>query len=140
MNVKKRRLYIDILILMEQLHSLDRSLCNVGELLTSYGYQRIAIYGMGEAGHILYGMLSENEIKIPYVIDHHVKVDLVSTRQITVEELSDINDIDAIIVTPLVEYDILEKQICENSDIPVIGMADIIKEMLRKNREKRVQV
>lgn len=140
MNVKKRRFYIDILILMEQIHSSDRNLCNVGELLASYGYRKIVIYGMGEAGRILLEMLSGTEIKVLYVIDNHIEVNLASIRQITQKELEDISGIDAVIVTPLVDYNILEKQICENCDIPVVGMKAIIKELLERNREKRIPI
>lgn len=137
MNVKKRRFYIDVLILMEQLYSFDKSRCNVGDLMSSFGYHKIAIYGMGEVGHLLLNMLDGTEIQVPYVIDNNVKVELDSIGQITEEELYCIRDIDVVIVTPLVDYSFLEKRICQNCDFPVMGMAEIIEMLLEKSREKR---
>lgn len=136
MNVKKRRFYIDILILMEQLYLFDKTRCNIEELLDSFKYRKVAIYGMGEAGYILFNMLRETKIKVPYVIDNNIDVELNSVIQIKEEELKCACDIDAVIITPLVDYSILEKQVCENCDIPVIGIVEIIEALLEKNRTK----
>lgn len=140
MSPEKRRFYIDILMLMEQINSFDKSLCNVGKLLDSFGYRTIVIYGMGEAGRILINMLSGTEIRVSYVIDNNIKVEIASVEQITEEELTGKSNIDAVVVTPLADFCVLEKRICENFDIPVIGMAEVIRMLLEDNRNKRMQI
>ena len=96
----------------------------VEEYLQKKNYYKVAIYGLAEMGEVLIGELKNTEIEIIYGIDKRVngiKVD------IPVCSLKDeLKEVDAIIVTPTVYFNSIEKELREKISCPIISLEEII--------------
>ncbi len=99
---------------------------SIGLQLRNKGYRKIAIYGCGRIGHLLYKELeSSDEIDVEYFIDHFVKQE----GNITVLDYTDkLPEVDAIVVSPLFHFDEimndLRMVVTKNTDI--IGVEELM--------------
>ena len=87
---------------------------NKGKTLDMYfkneGINNIAVYGMGELGYRLAEELKNSNINIKYGID---KSAVFGYGDLTIQSLNDdIKNVDAVIVTPIFEFDKIEKELC----------------------------
>lgn len=78
-----------------------------GDYFRRYGYQTIAIYGVGDLGRLLYEEIRETDIAVKYFVDRNAEgiheVDGIPV--ITISEISGMEDVDALIITPIGNYD-----------------------------------
>jgi hypothetical protein len=87
-------------------------------------YKKIAIYGMGELGNRLYEELENSSIQVLYAIDKYPEN---NHSNLEFCELStNIKKVDAIIVTPIFDYEVISSEISDVVDYPVISLEDII--------------
>lgn len=108
----------------------------VGLFLKSRNIQNAAIYGMGALGRHLLFELREAGINVVYGIDQRsdkLNLDISFLNWADKEALP---DIDMLIVTAIVDYDVIERELCEVREYPVISLEDIIKDM-EKQRSNR---
>ena len=101
---------------------------NEGKSLTVFfekkGYKKIALYGMGELGNRVLEELKDSDIEIAYAIDK--KSDYIYT-DLTIKSLDDtLEQVDAIIVTPIFAYDEIEELLLERVDYPIISLEDVV--------------
>lgn len=99
-----------------------------GKSLVNYfvekGYKSIAIYGMSYSGITLLDELMESEIEVKYGID--ANADKIYS-DIPVLKLTDhLEDVDAVIVTPIYYFNEIEKSVSEKMSCPVIPLDDVI--------------
>ena len=96
-------------------------------------FSKIAIYGMGEMGNRLYEELRGTDIKVAYFIDKNAEEIYYSEDDIPVIGLDDIENqekVDAIIVTPIYDFDSIEEALLERSvEAEIISLEDIIYEV-----------
>lgn len=129
-DIKKRyALYYDVL--NQWLKSKNNN-HKVEDYFKNNNYNSIAIYGMGEMGNRLFEDLKESDIKVTYFIDNNAD----SLYQgwgdlpvIGIDEISEQETVDAIIVTPIYAFDQIEEKLIDagvTSDI--ISLEDIIYE------------
>lgn len=86
-------------------------------ILLKSGYKRIAIYGMGEIGTMLYDALEGSSIEIAYAMDRKVKN---CFSNLDIHELSEeIEEVDAIIVTVPFAFESVKKEIEARSTVKV---------------------
>lgn len=97
---------------------------NIIDNIKEKGYKSIAIYGMGELGNRLYEELRESEIQIKYVIDRYPESNFPDLK--FVELNSNIEQVDAIIVTPIYDFEKIKKEINDVVDYSVISLEDIL--------------
>lgn len=92
--------------------------------------KNIAIYGMGELGNRLYEELRTSDINIAYFIDKNAAEIYSGADDIPVvglDEISQRDDVDAIIVTPIYDFDKIEEELINQGiDLDIISLEDII--------------
>lgn len=98
---------------------------NLESFFTDRGYQKIAIYGMGDLGNRLYGELEKTSIEIAYAIDknaaniHYAESDIVHPDD-------ELEAIDALIVTTVGAFREIEREMSGKVDCPIISLEDVV--------------
>ena len=93
-----------------------------------YGYQNIAIYGMGRLGmHLLYE-LHESSVKVSCGIDENnerieCEVDVYNPKQ-------KIPKIDAVVITITDQYSEISRRLRKNIDCPMITIEEVVQELM----------
>lgn len=100
---------------------------NFEERLLAKGYSQIAIYGLGELGNRLLDELEDSQIQVKYAVDRE-SADIISirTKVYTIKESLDV--VDAIVVTPIFDYEKIQAELQKKVNFPIISLEDIIYE------------
>lgn len=87
------------------------------------GYRKIAIYGMGDLGKLLYKRLKLSPVEVAYAIDRNPpRID----DQLKILSLnSDLLPVDAIIVTIIWEFESIRKKLENRIDTTIISMQEL---------------
>ena len=89
------------------------------------GYKKIAIYGMGVLGKHLEKQLCNKEISIEYVIDKGTFFQGELTKKL--EEVKNrLPEVDVIVVTAIMEYESIEKQLKTFMKCHIISLEEVI--------------
>lgn len=99
-----------------------------GKSLANYfyekGYKSIAIYGMNHSGITLLDELSASEIEVKYGID--ANADQIYSDIPVVKLTDQLDEVDAVIVTPIYYFDEIEKDVSEKMLCPIIPLDDVV--------------
>lgn len=99
---------------------------NLSTYFDAHGYQEIAVYGMGDIGKILLQELKGSAVKIKYGIDRNKSrgsdVVVVMPEEIT-------EKVDAVIVTPIADFDDICEVLSHRISCPVVSLEDIVYEV-----------
>ena len=118
---------------------------NNGKSIEDYFYRNgifhIVIYGWGELGHRLHEELKNGEICIDYVIDSNKR----RVSDILIKSPSDdiLPDADAVVVTPIMDFDTISEELKQRYSCPIISIEEVInsfEKLIAKNLEKFVSV
>lgn len=77
---------------------------NLGQFFKFHGYEKIAIYGIGDLGEIIYEDISRSDINIEFFIDRNYKNFSRGYGNIPVIDIKDIpnqSNVDAILISPI---------------------------------------
>ncbi len=106
---------------------------NEGKSVASYfadnNIKNIAVYGMGTLGELFYNEIKGTDVKVSYFIDKNADTLYYGVDDIAVVGLDDIcnqDTVDAIIVTPIFDFDDIEGDLEEVTDISLISLEDVI--------------
>lgn len=103
---------------------------NLEEYLKRKQYNRIAIYGRGTLGELFYREIKESNIEIRAFIDKSVREKYENADGILIgglDEIERFQDIDAIIVTPIFDYNRIEKELKRKKyTVNVVSLEDVI--------------
>lgn len=103
---------------------------NIGNYLLEHGYKRIAIYGLGDIGKLLYEELKETDIKVVCFSDRNYESMEVIEEKIKVVSPDNIKDVDVVVVTPMVSYDEIVAMLGEiDPKLPTLSLRDIMFEI-----------
>lgn len=97
---------------------------NITDYLLRNGLYKIAIYGMGELGNKLFEEIDHSKIEVKYIIDRYPESNFANVK--FVELNNNIEPVDAIIVTPIFDYEQIEQEISEFVDYKVISLEEIL--------------
>lgn len=100
---------------------------NLADYLEQEGYKRIAIYGMSFAGETLVSELEGSGIQIAYAIDKRAEA-IYSELEIVSPE-DELEEVDAIVVTPITFFDQIEDILMDKVNCPIISLEDILYEV-----------
>lgn len=90
----------------------------------SKDYRHIAIYGMGKIGKNLYDELENSEIFVDYGIDEKIGIQY---KSLEIRHMYNaLPKVDAIIVTPIYDYDSIKENLEAVVEYPVISLKEII--------------
>ena len=88
------------------------------------GYHSIAIYGMGKLGSLLYDDLKDSSIEIRYGIDQDPYATYPGLNIINPND--DLEDVDVIVVTPVMAFNGIAKMLSEKTDIPLVSISEVV--------------
>ncbi len=110
--------------LLNQWIWLEHNGKSISSLFEEKGIHSIAIYGMGEIGWRLKEVLNNTNISVLYGIDNSLGE---SESQFEIITLDDsLQKVDAVIVTPVFDFDEISRKINSITDIPVVSLEDIL--------------
>lgn len=102
-----------------------------GKNLASYfeknGYKKIAVYGMSYAGETLVNELKGSSIEVKYGIDKNAGRLYAEMDIVTPDE--PLEDVDAVVVTPVFFFEEIEEALSAKLDCPIISLEDILYEV-----------
>lgn len=96
----------------------------LADYFTRNGYKTIAIYGMKELGERLYDELKGSGVLVSYSIDKNA--DEVYAEVDVVKPDEDFESVDAIVVTAVYYFDVIEEMLSKKVDYPIISLEDIV--------------
>ena len=100
---------------------------SIGNYLKDKGCYRIGIYGMNHLGRRLFFELKDSELYIVYGIDQNAKdIHIKGLEVVPPEKMT--KDIDTVIVTPVMEYEMIQKELLKKlkNDAAIISLASIL--------------
>lgn len=98
--------------------------------LLEQGINKVAIYGIAEFGQRLYDELIESGITVEYIVDNNPKIFFYDYKILTMKD--EFPPVDAIIVTPILLYSEIRKELIKKVDYPIISL-----EILLMNARKK---
>lgn len=103
---------------------LEQNGWKVEEYFKQKGYEHIAVYGLGEFGSRLADALSCSNITIDYAIDRKK----IENKRIEVKSLQEdeLREVDAVVVTPFMVYESVQKVLQARYSCPIISIEEII--------------
>jgi FlaA1/EpsC-like NDP-sugar epimerase len=90
------------------------------------GIDNVAVYGAGGVGEHLLKQLRESNITIKYVIDKSEFLKASETLPLY-KPCDDLPEVDAIVVTPVWDYENIREQLLKKVKCPVISLDNVIK-------------
>lgn len=116
--------HLSLFLLMNRWVKLKQDGKNLAEYFEREGYKKIAIYGMSYAGETLALELSGKDIEIAYGIDKNA--DVIYSDLNIMEPDDELEEVDAIIVTPITFFDEIKKKLSEKVNCPIISLEDVL--------------
>lgn len=119
--------HLALFLMMNQWVKVKQEGKNLAEYFAKNGYKKIAIYGMSYAGESLLEELKDTGIEVAYGIDKnadkiYAEVELVSTGD-------ELEEVDAVVVTPITFFDKVEELLSAKLDCPIISLEDVLYEV-----------
>ena len=99
----------------------------VSEYMEKHGFETIAIYGLGDIGRHLEKELKDSKITVLYAIDR-IKDYLLIDLDVYSPE-SELPPVDAVIVTPVMEFDNIHRILEKKISCPILSMTDVVNEL-----------
>lgn len=106
---------------------------NEGKKVSKYfednDIKSVAIYGMGTLGELFYEEVKDSDIKVGYFIDKNSDILCYGMDEIPITSIDGIaeqEEVDAIIVTPVFDFDVIEEDLDKVTDIQLISLEDVV--------------
>lgn len=97
---------------------------SVAEYCKDHGYNRVAIYGMGLAGQILYEELKGTDVQVLYAIDRN-KANVISKVDIY-SPTERLPKVDAIIISAITYFEEIADMLQERVNCDIVSLEDIV--------------
>ncbi len=108
-------------------HAIDFS-----KYFRKYGYQNIAIYGMGKLGTHLMHELDGKDVKVIFGIDKNRKLSKTNIKVYSPDEA--MPQVDAVVITVFGEYGEIGEKLSRNMDCSMVTLEEIIEELIVESR------
>lgn len=113
--------------MMDQWVAIKQQGKNLADYFEKMQYKVIAVYGMSYAGLRLAEELENSNIEIKYGIDKNAEAICSDIDVVTMQ--GQLTEVDAVVVTPIVFFNEIEKELSEKLDCPIISLEDILYEI-----------
>lgn len=108
---------------------IEYSAIDIKKVMIGQKLQRIAIYGMGRVGKVIYELFKRNGIEIVYCVDRNENIDLDFTDlRHSIDAMT--NDVDAVIVTPEMFFGEISEEIQKQVDCRIFLARDLLENIL----------
>lgn len=98
----------------------------INAFLNDEEIRSVAIYGLGYVGKALFGVLSKTSIEIKYVLDKNNISTIGKTPIVQLDEMSEAERVDAIIVTPTYCFEKISNTLSKRTSSKIISVDDIL--------------
>lgn len=119
--------HLALFLLMNQWVAVKQKGKNLTDYFENMGYKKIAIYGMSYVGERLVEELKDSSIQIAYGIDKMAETIYSDIDLVTME--NELEQVDAVVVTPIFFFDEIEEELSKKIDCPIISLEDILYEV-----------
>ena len=119
--------HLALFLMMNQWVAVKQDGKNLADYFEKNNYHSIAIYGMSYAGERLLEELKNSNIQVKYGIDKNAAGIYSDIELVTMEDKLD--EVDAVVVTPIFFFDEIEQQLSKKVDCPIISLEDILYEV-----------
>lgn len=99
----------------------------ISDYMERHGFETIAIYGMGDIGKHLRKELENSKTRVLYAINKEVTYSVIDMDTYSPE--SEMPPVDAVIVTPVMEYEDICKVLEGKVSCPILPITDVINEL-----------
>ncbi len=94
------------------------------DYLIGKGIKTVAIYGCGEMGRHVLAELINSDVMVKYLIDQNYNIGKSSLKVVSPED--SLEDVDAIVVTPIMEYENIELKLRDKTKAEILSLEEII--------------
>lgn len=119
--------HLALFLMMNQWVKVKQEGKNLADFFNKNNYKTIAVYGMSYAGERLCEELKDSNIEIKYAIDKNASSLYSDVNILSPEDA--LEEVDAIIVTPIFFMDEIEDMLSQKMDCPIISLEDILYEI-----------
>lgn len=116
-----------LFLLMDQWVCLKQDGRKIERYFIKNNLKRIAIYGMSYVGKRLSKELKCSEVEVIYGIDRNASIIYSEIELVTMD--ADLEDVDAIVVTSVDEYDSICSMLSQKISCPIIAIEDVVNEV-----------
>lgn len=116
--------HLALFLMMNQWVKVKQAGKNLAEYFEWEGYRQIAVYGMHYAGETLVEELAASNIEVKYGIDRNA--DQIYADILVVTPDSDLEAVDAIVVTSIQFFEEIKESLSAKIDCPIISLEEII--------------
>lgn len=117
--------FLDYYLLLSHWLGVKNNGGSVASYFEELGYQKIAVYGMGELANRLFEDLEGKETSIVYGIDREACSSVSMIRDVYYPQ-DELPEIDAIVVTPFFAFDSIQNLLKEKVTCPIISIEDVV--------------
>ena len=124
--------YLDCYLTVKRWMNNWRQGKNLGDYFKQYPYGKVAIYGAGDIGKLLYEEMKGSDCEVAYFIDKCAEgqTEEQGIRVILPDEIGQNQGIDAIIISSLADYEEIARDILERGILlPLVYLRDVIYEV-----------
>ncbi len=119
--------HLSLFLMMNQWVEIKQEGKNLRSYFEENGYYEIAIYGMSYAGETLINELQGSNVKIKYGIDQNAENIYADINLVSPDD--ELENVDAIIITPIKFFDEIEKKLSKKVNCPILSLEDILYEV-----------
>jgi len=122
-KIKKFKTYYNIL---NQWLAVRQQGGNLSSYFDKNGYNRIAVYGLGELGKSLIAELRETRIEVVYGVDRNIDNVFSDVDVYQLEDIPDDVDVDVFVVTAVFAIEEIEKELSDRWNRKVISLEEVV--------------
>lgn len=126
-NSKMADKHLSLYLMMNQWVKVKQENKSISEYLEKNGYKEIAIYGMNYVGETLLSELENSNIVVKYGIDRNAAAIFSDIDVLTPDD--ELAPVDAVIVTAITFFDVIEEKLSQKLDCAILSMDDILYEV-----------
>lgn len=88
--------------------------------------KKVAIYGMGTMEELLYNELKNMDVDVSYFIDKNATNYEFMYDVITLDQMSNFEMVDAVIVTPVFAFGEIAEDVKKNADVKIVSLEELV--------------
>lgn len=94
------------------------------EYFLKRGYNKIAIYGMGDIGQLFYSEIKKTRVNVEYVLDMNAGRVIADIPVYYPKEGR--GEVDVVVVTPIQYYETIKSNINDTYKCPIVSLEDVV--------------
>ena len=119
--------HLALFLMMNQWIKAEQNGKELSKYLLQNGYKDIAVYGVSYVGETLVNELKNTEINVIYGIDQNAENIYADINLVSPDD--ELENVDAIIITPIKFFDEIEKKLSKKVNCPILSLEDILYEV-----------